>query len=175
VLPETVTEAAIDAATTYPNKRLLVHYVQPHYPFIATDADPFEADQAFMRPDEPGSWHRRLTGDVDARREDIWAAYAANLDRAVPAVADLMSAIEGKHVVTSDHGNMVGERARPVPTREWGHPRGLYTKELVRVPWLVHETGERRSVRADSPVASDRSPDGDGVVDQRLRDLGYAE
>jgi hypothetical protein len=34
VHPEPVTEAALDAAKEYPNKRLVVHYLQPHYPFI---------------------------------------------------------------------------------------------------------------------------------------------
>lgn len=34
VLPETVTESAIEVAEQYPNKRLFVHYDQPHVPFI---------------------------------------------------------------------------------------------------------------------------------------------
>ncbi|WP_128223906.1 hypothetical protein [Halobacteriaceae bacterium SHR40] len=33
VPPEPVTEAAIEARKEYPNKRLIVHYLQPHYPF----------------------------------------------------------------------------------------------------------------------------------------------
>jgi hypothetical protein len=32
--PETVAEAALDMFERYPNKRLLVHFMQPHYPFI---------------------------------------------------------------------------------------------------------------------------------------------
>lgn len=34
VPPAPVTDRAIDAAKRYPNKRLIVHYLQPHYPFI---------------------------------------------------------------------------------------------------------------------------------------------
>lgn len=34
VLPETTTDYARTAAERYPNKRLLIHYLQPHYPFI---------------------------------------------------------------------------------------------------------------------------------------------
>jgi len=140
VLPEQTTAAAVDAAAAFPTKRSVVHYIQPHYPFLA-GGNPFDSEQAFLRPDEPGSWHQVMTGELSVSRERVWDAYVATLDRALTAVEDLLSEIKGKTVVTADHGNMVGERARPVPVREWGHPTGVYTSELVRVPWHVYESG----------------------------------
>ena len=68
---------------------------------------------------------------------------------------------------------MVGERAFPIPIREWGHPRGIYTNGLVTVPWLVSENGERCEITAGDSADSE-SVDEDVVAD-RLRDLGYAE
>lgn len=42
---------------------------------------------------------------------------------------------------------MLNERARPFPIREWGHPSGIYTSQLVRVPWLVCDhDGERKDI-----------------------------
>jgi hypothetical protein len=171
VLPEVTTKHAIDAAKQYPNKRLLVHYIQPHYPFLTEDGQPFDNDQAFLKPDEPGSWNQVMSGELDTDREIIWAKYRETLDRTLPSVKELLDAIEGKSIVSADHGNMVGERARPFPIREWGHPRGIYTPELVAVPWFVVE-GERREIIADEPVDTQDSM-ADEVVEERLEDLGY--
>lgn len=44
---------------------------------------------------------------------------------------------DGTTVVTSDHGNHLGEFATPFPIRLYGHPEGIRTPELIRVPWLV--------------------------------------
>ncbi|RJT00193.1 hypothetical protein [Halococcus sp. IIIV-5B] len=173
VLPETVTEAAARAAHEYPNKRLLVHYLQPHYPFIdaGVAADTF-------RGSNPNIWNQLLTGAADLDPHEVWEMYAENLDRALPHVEELMDELGGKTVVTADHGNMVGERAFPLPIREWGHPRGIYTDELVAVPWLVYENGPRRKVTAEASTTAttdEDATDDDDVVAERLRDLGYAE
>lgn len=175
VLPETMTAYAREAARDYPGKRLVVHYMQPHYPFI-------DADTAFDKGHLDGSdggenvWNQLLAGDVDVAPETVRDLYERNLDRALPHVADLLDALDGRTVVTADHGNMLGERSFPIPFREWGHPRGIYTAELVTVPWLVSEGGERREItRGSADEAADRERTDDAVVKERLRDLGYAE
>lgn len=171
VLPETTTAHALSAAESYPNKRLLVHYIQPHYPFIVEGDQPFDDDQAFLKPGTAGSWAQLMTGDLDASADDIWPAYRANLDRTLPHVEQLLDGLDGKSVVTADHGNMVGERASPLPICEWGHPHGIYTDELVNVPWHVVD-GERRTIETESPVEH-RNDTADDVVAERLADLGY--
>jgi hypothetical protein len=69
---------------------------------------------------------------------------------------------------------MVGERAFPLPIREWGHPRGIYTEQLVKVPWLVSQNGPRRTVVAGTAESATSDVDEETVAD-RLRNLGYAE
>ena len=174
VLPETVTEAATRAAREYPHKRLLVHYLQPHYPFIeaSLEFDTFGGAK-------PNIWGQLLSGAVDLDHREVRRMYAENLDRALPHVEELMNELGGRTVVTADHGNMVGERAFPVPIHEWGHPRGIYTDGLVTVPWLVYENGQRREIDSedgtmDAAVDEDAGVDEDVVAD-RLRDLGYVE
>lgn len=171
VLPETMTERALAVADEFPNKRLLVHYIQPHYPFL-TDDQPFENSQAFLRPDEPGSWHQIMTGELTVDRDTVWRAYRGTLDRALPSVERLIDGLAGKTVVTADHGNMVGDRARPFPIVEWGHPRGIYTEQLVTVPWLVND-GNRRDLVAEEPAESTASDVSNTQVEQRLEELGY--
>ena len=53
-------------------------------------------------------------------------------------IKELISIFSGSTIVTSDHGNLFGERPHILyPFREYGHPRGLYVDELVLVPWLI--------------------------------------
>lgn len=172
VLPETVTEYATQAAETYPNKRLLIHYIQPHYPFIGAETtfDKGHLDEGDVTNENV--WGQLMTGELDVDREKIWELYSDNLDRALPHVDELMEALDGKTVVTADHGNMIGERSSPLPVTEWGHPRGIYTEELVKVPWLIYENGSRREIVAESPERESTDID-DEVVTDRLKDLGY--
>lgn len=173
VLPGTMTDAALDVHETYPDKRHVVHYMQPHYPFVGWDVD--DGLRSFGETPEEGFdiWEGRIRGQVDLAPEDVWPAYRDNLEQVLEAVSTLVDEIEGKVVITSDHGNMVGERARPIPIREWGHPIGLYTDVLTEVPWLELTTGERRDVRSEERRPDQERVDADVVTD-RLADLGYA-
>lgn len=171
VVPKTTTEYALAAADDHPDKRLVVHYIQPHYPFLTSGDQPFEDSQAFLRPQEGGSWYQIMTGDLEVSRSEIWDAYVETLERALPAVQKLIDGLEGKTVVTADHGNMVGERAHPIPIREWGHPHSIYTEQLVNVPWLVVD-GQRREITAEESVGTTTNV-ADEVVEERLENLGY--
>jgi hypothetical protein len=171
VLPETMANRTLEAAERFPNKRIISHFIQPHYPFLY-DEGVFDDSQAFLRPDEPGSWHQVMTGRVSASKESVWRAYRATLDRALPHVERLLENLDGRKVVSADHGNMIGERARPFPVIEWGHPRAIYTPELVNIPWHIQSDGERRQV--ESEPAPERSSEVESdAVKERLADLGY--
>jgi len=171
VRPETMRDRTLEALETYPNKRLLVHFLQPHVPFVEAPATLDASGVGDPAGEELSVW-RKLTEDrLDVTRERIWELYDANLELALPVVEELLDTLDGRTVVTSDHGNMVGERARPFPIREWGHPRGLYTEQLIRVPWLVFTSGERRTIRDGESRRGDDYDD--ELVRSRLENLGY--
>ena len=177
VLPESTTEYALRAAERFPDKRLLVHYIQPHDPFI--DA-PIAIDDAFD-PETPDFWRRVYVGDLEYEPAVLREAYVDNLRRTLPHVRRLVDARHGKTVVTSDHGNLLGDRAFPVPVREWGHPSALWQSELTTVPWLVDVTHPRPEVVSEEPAAAAdlagsgrRDPDIDEEeLEEHLRNLGY--
>jgi len=170
VLPETTMEYALEAAERYPDKRLVVHFLQPHYPFI--DAGRTLNPRRFGDTDEaPDIWGLLSRGEAGVSRDAVRDAYRANFDRALPAVRDLLTGLDGRTVVSADHGNLFGERASPVPVREWGHPPGVHVPELVEVPWQVVKEGPRREISADPP---ERMPEVDEeTVEDTLRTLGY--
>jgi len=171
-LPETVADAAIDAAEEYPNKRHIVHFMQPHYPFL-TDETEFDKGHLQDEDTEEGNvWTKLMEEEIDVETETVWSLYDDNLRRVLPSVERLLDRLPGKTVVTADHGNMLGERAWPIPIREWGHPRGIYITELVTIPWLVVEGRTRREIVAEKAV-DNRSSTHDKIVERRLQQLGY--
>lgn len=180
VPPEAVVEATRTARERYPQKRLLVHFMQPHYPFIGETGRELDSggvtghvtDQA--KTDEPTDsiWDRLAAGDADVSVETVREAYAENFELVQDHAADLAAALDGKTVVTADHGNLFGERQWPVPVRRYGHPAGLRVPELVAVPWHELPADERRTVTADPPERTGTVAD--DTVRDRLDNLGYA-
>ncbi|QHS18268.1 hypothetical protein GWK26_02850 [haloarchaeon 3A1-DGR] len=166
--PETVTEAAKRAHEQYPNKRIIVHYMQPHIPFIGDRGLEIQ-DRAGFR----NVWIPFRNGESPISVAEAWEGYNENLDVAFDYVNELLDEIEGRVILSADHGNMVGERQTPVPTkRMFGHPWGVYTTELVKVPWFVID-GNRRSITEDPPVGREAEEYGNELIRERLVTLGY--
>jgi hypothetical protein len=172
VLPETVARYGKEALAEHDDKRIIVHFVQPHYPFIGAETD---FDKGHLETEDDGElnpWDRIMQDRVSVDRERIWELYRDNLQRCLPHVRDLVDATPYKTVVTADHGNMFGDRALPFPIREWGHPRGLYTEQLVKVPWFTPPYEERKAVTEGS-TRGGQTTAASTTVEGRLRDLGY--
>ena len=170
VLPETVASAAVKTQQEYPNKRLIVHFIQPHYPFIGETGSQVphrtlsNTGLISGAESEISIWDRLARGDIDS--ELVKQAYQENLELTIPHVKNLIEDLIGKSIVTSDHGNAFGRLGI------YGHPRECYIRELTQVPWLVCDTGERKQVTTE-PSTTPANTDGD--IDQRLRDLGYLD
>jgi len=172
VLPETTTEYALDVANRYPNKRIIVHYLQPHQPFInkKTALDTRKIAQA--ADGALDFWNQVISQTITLPRDELWDAYAQNLNAALPSVRELFESLDGKTVVTADHGELIRERVSPFPVLLTGHPQGIYVPSLVEVPWHVHESTSRRTVEAGMPEETTHTID-DASVKERLEDLGY--
>lgn len=163
VRPETVAEATRAALADYPEKRLIVHFIQPHFPFIGpTGREYFDTDHLNFNWED----HAHVPTEIMRR------AYRENLDIVLPAVENLLADLDGKTVVTADHGEALGERDRPIPTRLFAHRRGHYANVLVDVPWLTYRNDDRRTITVEEPAEQAESV-ADDVVEQRLEDLGY--
>ncbi|WP_394740202.1 hypothetical protein [Natronococcus roseus] len=175
VHPETVTRRASEIAEAYPDKRLIVHYMQPHYPFIGDIGDRLDHRGHNSRMDDPAfetpSIWKRLRNGEDIDLELVRAAYTENLDIVLEYVEELLEALSGRTVITADHGNLIGDRMSPIPVRGYGHERGLRSPELVEVPWLIVDDGARPEIRAEEPERRDRIED--SVVEERLESFGY--
>jgi hypothetical protein len=171
--PKPVADAAVEALSDHPNKRLIVHFMQPHYPFIGPTGR--EINQSGVYADSASGddrkpiWKRLRQRAVDV--QTVQDAYRENLALVLEVVDELLSLIDGRTVVTSDHGNLWGERTWPIPTRGFGHPTGLRHANLLDVPWDVRTHSDRRCVEQEEP---ELTPDTDlETVTRRLEQLGY--
>lgn len=144
VTPEDMVEATRRVYERYPERRVIAHFIQPHYPFIGPTGQDIDhsglngkdrAEQGSDATDERTVWTAAREGDLAI--EQVRAAYEENLRLTLPHVRELLAEFDGTTVVTSDHGNHLGEFATPFPIRLYGHPEGVRTPELIKVPWLV--------------------------------------
>ena len=133
VMPETLIRDAETARKLFPDKKIIIHFMQPHYPFVNS-----ELEKGGIRPDldhekeDFSIWQKAEMGDYS--KEELWKTYKENLEFIMAEIEEYIEGLEGKTVITSDHGNLVGENGL------YGHP-GLKkpVKQLREVPWDVRE------------------------------------
>lgn len=170
VPPHLTSEAVVDHLSEQPEHRWICHYLQPHLPFIAPDVNHDVLPVFVTDPDDDSVWDLLAAGDVDI--ESVESAYLANHRFVLQEVLWLLGELPpGKRVlISSDHGNVLGGWHG-----YYGHGEGMYLPGLVKVPYLVVETGE---ALAEQPPNVDPSTDNKtefDSVEDRLVALGYRE
>ncbi len=164
IRPAEITDAAIRAGRDDDGDfdRLIVHYMQPHFPSLADDEDDG------MAVDSWGEESLSVWEDLRFGRrshESVWESYRANLELVLEEVQRLLSNIDAERtVITADHGNAMGERGI------YGHAAGIALRPLREVPWAVTTATDRHTAKPDAKSATaDETPD----VTEQLRNLGY--
>jgi hypothetical protein len=166
---DAITDRAVRVARDRDPDRLVVHYMQPHHPFVP---DPLDDDSGMARTGDHSSeaspWILLRQGAVPERR--VREAYEANLRYVLRSVRTLLDNVDGRVVVTADHGNLFGEWGL------YGHPMHTPVPALITVPW-VETTGRDRHTHEPAlspptslPVSRVYGAESD---DARLEALGY--
>lgn len=177
--PETVVEATLQKNKQHPDKRLIAHFMQPHAPYVgSTGRELYERYEfGVFNPDMKGNEGftvpeagiPQAVEEGPIREEELRQAYAENVQIAIKHAARLVERLNGRSVVTADHGEMLGERE--LVRKRYGHRDNIYTPELRIVPWLIVESSDRREVIAGEPSEFERLDD--DVRESRLQALGY--
>lgn len=176
---EKVTDSALRHASQSDTTRLVVHYAQPHAPYVGeTQILPWDEKSEDMR--------ELLENDMDTATERIYdqikngdisktrlkEAYVANLEYVLQEVVRLVNRVDCPVVVTGDHGEHLGEDGRYLHEED---------SVLIRqVPWFVvndseigHTEIEPRYKEEQIGAMTHSSPSGE--VKNRLADLGYTD
>jgi hypothetical protein len=218
VLPADVTKVAIEIAQKNPNKKVIIHYMQPHEPYLGDEVTGIYFDH--IRPlhkrildaigDERAKttlsrriigilstvWRRSgLMGRVSlwrvrkllrmppmshmgairrkSGRDGLRKAYRENLEIVLKHVAELVGSLNGRIVVTADHGELLGESGK------YGHPVRSSKQLLLEIPWLLIDKGERIVEISAEPSAEEVQSGSESTetnrkdVEERLKALGY--
>jgi len=174
--PQVVTDRAIRADRTHRPEWLVVHYMQPHQPFITAErersrqlplADAVGADDKGWSPGDVGRnnvWRRYRRGELTY--EEVWDPYKDTLRMVLDDVEVLLDTLGTRTVaITADHGNAIGE------WKMYGHTHGFVHPSVRRVPW-VETTGRDASDYEPASWIDNEEPSSVGDV---LKALGYVE
>jgi hypothetical protein len=130
VMPKDLMEDFETARKLFPDKKIILHFMQPHYPFVKSNID-----SKGIKPDlnhkkeELSAWDLAERGEFS--KEEVWNAYQENLEFVLDEVMEELEKLEQRTVITSDHGNFVGEKGF------YGHPYNVHAEPLIKVPWFV--------------------------------------
>lgn len=162
--PEILTKHAKEFAEKYKNKRLIVHYMQPHSPYIGEFGQKHFSESDYTDV----LWRNR-----NLNEDHLWKAYRENIEITLPDIKELFDAFQGKTVVTGDHGELLGDRSSPIPVRDYGHPYGVYTDKLIKVPWHIYNDGQRKRIVPEDPEKENEAEIDEEYIKEQFRKLGY--
>ena len=156
----TMNKSFLEYYTLYPEKRFIVHYIQPHYPYVSVEPKYIKAQRNMLAKTGgkrsfdklmrffPHSvrWKtakllRNMGVKVRLGVEEIYLdkgwegirnAYIGDLRFVLKFVSHIVEKVKGKIVVTADHDKRLGEGG-------WFGHGGKRCKEIVEIPWLVIE------------------------------------
>lgn len=169
IRPRPVTNSAIRTAREDDPNKMIVHYMQPHHPFISApelDKGSYIAEGDKYREKQSKTvWERLENGECD--KDTVWEEYKNNLRLVLEDVKILLKNVDyDTAIITSDHGNALGEYGI------YGHPGNMALDCLVEVPWF-ETTAKDEHTHTPSTQSDANSDVNSERVKDRLRDLGY--
>ena len=141
VLPRLLALCKIYKYKTGKRPRLVLHYVQPHFPYIGSIKAIRIAKEAKELMHQLGLKHfeycyavlirfiEEFNGDIEALARFLRDSYERTLRLTLKHLSLILETLDGRIVITSDHGELLGEHGL------FFHP-GLLLPELRFVPWF---------------------------------------
>ncbi|WP_147376628.1 alkaline phosphatase family protein [Halopiger aswanensis] len=179
--PENVYNIAKDNIESYSDKYIVVHFMQPHGPYFGEKAKHLRQELAseynirFTRlPDTEENGKKQYADLMYAAKDGYLSAaqihevYIENLKLVLEYAEKLANELNGKTVISSDHGENLGNPGG-VFSPKYGH--NGYSPEVRFVPWMEFEYEQRKSVTSETPVESESVDD--ETVREQLEHLGY--
>jgi len=188
-LPQDLLRLTLAEFDKHPDKRYIVHFMQPNNPYVGPIADELRETLLEERGVLSEEMYEGDPDDVDVTtrvlhlrralkhgyisREEMLAVYQENFALVARDARYLAETLGGKTAITADHGDMFGERLPPLYFKEYSHWRYVYTDLLREVPWHELQIGERRETRADPTIGSESIDE--RAMQEQLESMGYLD
>lgn len=159
VLPETTYQYTLKTIKEQTGKKLIIHFMQPHYPYIDLNVEIKTLETL-----RESAQNKKLTLDEDfnkkQRKEKFCSLYSyyvykmfdidthirgywRNLEVSFPYIKKLLKKLPGKTIITADHGEAFGEFIHPfIPIKYYGHRESVRIPILTKVPWFISKNRE---------------------------------
>lgn len=160
--PKYVTDRGISVGREGQFDRLILHYMQPHAPYVS---NALAEDRELEEWEGPRPLrYLRQTGDFSS----VWEAYMDDLRYVLDDVELLLQNLDANRVaITSDHGEAFGEYGI------YGHAIGSLHPKVRMVPWAV-TSGVDEGTYSPSVGPQERERPGiEQSTEEILADLGY--
>lgn len=155
-LPEYVMDRAVAVNRSTDADRLIVHFNQPHAPYIANAIK----ENRELQPYEESPFEALRDGESKSK---VWNAYIDNLRMVLDKVEILLQNISADKVaISADHGEAFGEWGI------YGHLPGLIHPHVKRVPWVTTSASDTGNY---NPTVEPEDTERD--TEEHLRALGY--
>jgi hypothetical protein len=155
--PRYTTDRAISVADHESPERLVVHYQEPHSPYIADAL----AEDRKLKFHESDPWEFLKTG---GSKDVVWDSYLADLRLVLDEVELLLDNVDADQaVITADHGEAFGE------ADTYGHGAAHFHPYIRSVPWVITSAEDRGDYE---PELESRDAD-ERDVGEMLQDMGY--
>ncbi|WP_313691376.1 hypothetical protein [Halorarum halobium] len=187
-LPEDVAKLTLETFEEYPNKRYIIHFMQPNNPYVGPIAEELReklltrngvlctelgltsANTTTTITDEVPHLRRALRKGYITRQQML-EVYTENLKEVTRHSKRVINELGGKTTLTSDHGDMFGERLPPLYLKDYSHWEGVHSDVLRRVPWFEMDSQNRRDIEGGEPIREERI--GASGVEEHLKSMGY--
>jgi len=134
VHPKEVIKATLRNYKRYPDKKLIIHFLQPHSPYIGDikiTSKNFQNSLKNNKKEEGIHVIQTLVKEGKISINKIKRAYVCNLRLVLDHIRKLIEVFDGRIIITSDHGECFGEWF------VYHHPKKLYLKNLIEVPYFI--------------------------------------
>lgn len=157
--PRYVTDRAIGLGRSDDFDRLVLHYFQPHSPWVSNAI----AQDRELKKHEEGFGYITETGD----NESGWNAYLNDLCWVLDEVELLLENLEQeKVVITADHGDAFNEYG------VMSHKIGAVHPKIRKVPWVLTSGTDTETYEPTVEKPTDSGVES-GAIDDQLEALGY--
>jgi hypothetical protein len=171
IRPRPITDSAIKTAREDNPNKLIVHFMQPHHPFLSApylDSGSYIAEgDEYRKKQSRTIWEKLEDGEVN--EQVVQSEYKHNLRTVLEDVELLLNNIDSERaIITTDHGNALGEHGI------YGHQGNFPIDCLVEVPWYETSAQDERShIPSDGMEHKDTNSIDSEQIKSRLSDLGY--
>lgn len=190
VEPSSVVRAVKRSYDSYSDKRLIIHFMQPHQPYLGTEASEIKSE--IQKKAKHVGWNNEIreshdhnveslegtnqlnaptNATLEVTRDDVWKAYLETLEIVLGEVAELLEFLDGKSVISADHGELIGDCPYLLSEPQYGHPGRHWAPELRVVPWFVVDSSDRREITSAPPIRYDTLDE--ESLNSKLEALGY--